>query len=90
MKNLCLKSFRFLDRLFAIITHGFGVAEKQAQLACFIINNIAQLGEPALLAFKKYLSVRTLVSFKDESLAPIPTGLLFALSGRGDNVAEGQ
>lgn len=82
---ICLNSFRFLDRVFAIITHGFGVAEKPAQLACFIINNIAQLGEPALKTFKKYERILTLVSFNDESLSPVTTGLLFSLSGRGDH-----
>lgn len=82
VKSICLNSFRFLDRLFAIITHGYGAAEKQAQLACFIINNIAQLGEVAFLAFQKYERVLTLVSFNDESLSPITSGLLFAMSGR--------
>lgn len=90
MKVLCLNSFRFLDRIFAIITHGFGKDEKQAQLACFIINNIAQLGEPALKTFKKYERILTLVSFNDESLSPVTTGLLFSLSGRGDHTAEGR
>lgn len=64
------------------MTHGYGPAEKQAQLACFIVNNIAQLGEVALQAFKKYERVLTLVSFNDESLSPITSGLLFAMSGR--------
>lgn len=82
VKELCLNSFRFVDRIFATITHGFGTSEKQAQLACFIINNIAQLGEPALKLFKKYERTLALVSFNDEALSPITSGLLFSLSGR--------
>jgi len=31
-----------MDRLFAMLSHGFGVSEKQAQFACFILNNIFQ------------------------------------------------
>ena len=73
-----------MDRLFALLTHGFGVSEKQAQLACFIINNIAQLGETALLTFKKYERVLTLVSFNNENLSSITSGILFSLSGRDD------
>ena len=89
VKEICLNSFRFVDRLFATITHGFGNSEKQAQLACFIINNIAQLGEPALSFFKKYERVLTLVSFNDETLSPITSALLFSLSGRsGDETGE--
>lgn len=89
VKELCLNCFRFMDRLFATITHGFGASEKQAQLACFIINNIAQLGEPALTFFKKYERVLTLVSFNDETLSPITSALLFSLSGRsGDDTGE--
>ena len=54
-------------------------------MACFIINNLAQLGEPALNIFKKYERVLTLVSFNDEGLSPITSNILFALSGRGDD-----
>jgi len=47
------------------------------------LNNLAQLGESALIKFKPYEKVLALVSFNDESLSPITSGLLFALSGRG-------
>jgi hypothetical protein len=72
-----------LDRLFAIISHGFAINEKQAQMACIIISNIAQVGARAFAKFRPYEKILALVSFNDESLSPITSMLLFSLSGRG-------
>jgi hypothetical protein len=55
VKALCLGNFKFMDRLFAMLSHGFGASEKQAQLACFILNNIFQLSTPKThQIFQKY------------------------------------
>jgi hypothetical protein len=55
VKALCLGNFKFMDRLFAMLSHGFGVSEKQAQFACFILNNIFQLATPKTHhIFQKY------------------------------------
>jgi hypothetical protein len=32
-----------MDRLFGFLSSGGGVNEKQAQLSCFILNNISQM-----------------------------------------------
>jgi hypothetical protein len=72
-----------MDRLFAMLSHGFGTSEKQAQLACFILNNIFQLNSnKSLEVFLRYERVLTLVTFNDENLSPITSSILFALSGR--------
>jgi hypothetical protein len=72
-----------MDRLFAMLSHGFGVSEKQAQFGCFILNNIFQLNTPkAMDIFQKYERILTLVTFNDENLSPITSSILFALSGR--------
>lgn len=78
-----------MDRLFAMLSHGFGASEKQAQFACFILNNIFQLGTPkAIQIFAKYERVLTLVTFNDENLSPITSAILFALSGRKTDLPE--
>lgn len=89
VKGFCLGNFKFMDRLFAILSYGYGNCEKQAQLACFILNNIAQLGTPeALQVFQKYERTLLLVSVNDENLSPITSSLLFTLSGRSDMEEE--
>lgn len=45
-KLICLGSLKFMERLFALMSHGYGVTEKQAQLACYILNHISQLHTP--------------------------------------------
>ena len=66
-----------------MLCHGFGSSEKQAQLSCFILNNIFQLNtNKSLEVFRKYERVLTLVTFNDENLSPITSSILFALSGR--------
>lgn len=72
-----------MDRLFGLLTHGYGSNEKQAQLSCYILNNISQLHtEDSEMVFKRYERILMLVSFNDESLSPITSSILFHLSGR--------
>lgn len=80
-----------MDRLFAMLSHGIGVSEKQAQFACFILNNIFQLGtQKAHEFFQKYERVLTLVTFNDENLSPITSAILFTLSGRRADQQDGR
>ena len=72
-----------------MLAHGFGAGEKQAQLACFTLNNIFQLGGAEVMrVFGRYERVLSLVSFNDENLSPVTSGMLFALSGRRGDAEE--
>jgi hypothetical protein len=77
-----------MERLFAILSHGYGVTEKQAQLACYILKNLSQL-HMGQAVFRKYEKNLLLVSCNDESLSPITSSILFQLSGRKNENYEG-
>ena len=44
-KKACLNNFRFMNRIFAILSHSTGNSEKQAQLAGYILNNLSRTRE---------------------------------------------
>jgi hypothetical protein len=45
VREACLTSFSFMNRIFAILSHSTGSSEKQAQLAGYILNNLSKKDE---------------------------------------------
>ena len=44
-QKTCLNNFKFMNRIFAILSHSTGNSEKQSQLAGYILNNLSRSAE---------------------------------------------
>jgi len=41
-RQACLDNFKFMNRIFAILSYSFGSNEKQLQLAGYVLSNLAK------------------------------------------------